>query len=144
MDETATRSGCAATAVGEFVSCSCISQLWRHVIFNLSGVYPCRRIPLAMTSVLSPNPFPARTAPTCKTSSSKAYSPKPLTLTPVQFGAWAAILILQLTTTRPHNWPTISQSALREDQALDQSGTPSAHDGGHAPEPQPVRARCFL
>jgi hypothetical protein len=144
VDETATQSGCAATAVGEFVSCSCISQLWRHVIFNLSGVYPCRRIPLAMTSVLSLKHFPARTAPTYSTSSSKACSPRPLTLTPVRLGAWAAILILQLTSPRPHNWPTISQSALREDQALDQPGAPGAQDGGHAPEPQPVRARCFL
>jgi hypothetical protein len=59
-------------------------------------------------------------------------------------GAWATTLILQLTTTRPHNWPTISQSALREDQALDQLGAPSAQDGGHAPEPQQVRARYFL
>ena len=28
LDEAATRSGCAATAVGEFVSCRLMPQLW--------------------------------------------------------------------------------------------------------------------
>jgi hypothetical protein len=45
-------------------------------------------------------------------------------------GAWATTLILQLTSSRSHNWPTISQSALCEDQALDQPGALGAQDGG--------------